>query len=129
MEPSPQPPSKVSVIKNIYFYLVSFVALMMVTFSTADIVNIVLRTYVFKKADRAYFYGYPKALGCDSTVRDPNIKPLSPEECAKQEEQMRQEAEKNRLAEKQRDVVRDISMIVVGIPLFILHWGVVRKKE
>lgn len=124
-----QPSSKASVIKNVYFYLVSFVALMMVTFSLADIINIVLRTYVFKKADVAYF-GYSKAYGCDPLMpREEKMRVLTEEECMKLEKQQREEMENNRIAEKQRSVVRDISMIVVGIPLFLLHWGVVRKKD
>ncbi|MEK7680503.1 MAG: hypothetical protein AAB348_00420 [Patescibacteria group bacterium] len=132
MENEAQPTSKSKTIKSIYFYLVSFVALMMVVFSTADIINIVLKTWVFTKADADYYAPY---LSCDSLKTAPvpeNRKTapvMSAEECARQNEISRKSQDDSRAAQKQRDVVRDISMIVVGIPLFMIHWRIVRRKD
>jgi hypothetical protein len=42
---------------------------------------------------------------------------------------MKTEQEQNRLAQRQRDLVRDISFIVVGGPLFWFHWKLARKKD
>ena len=124
--------SKVAIIKNIYLYLVSFVALMMVVISTADMVNIVLRTYVFTKADRDYY----SPMNCADmratkpmASPDSTAKPMTTEECAKLEADNKKQAEENRAAQRQRDLVRDISFIVVGIPLFAYHWRVIRRKE
>lgn len=123
METSP----KVAIIKNIYLYLVSFVALMMVIFSTADIINIVLRTYVFTKADKN-FYSYPEPACTPPTATDtPRGKELGPP-CVNEEIRKKQETD-NMSAQRERDLVRDISFILVGIPLFLYHWGVVRRKE
>lgn len=120
--------NKVTLIKNIYFYLVSFVALMMVVFSMADAVNIALKAYIFTKADNNY-YSYP-VPACDTIFKSaPDVKPLTPAECAKQTEDAKQRDQENLIAQRQRDVVRDISFVVVGLPLFILHWMVVRKKD
>jgi hypothetical protein len=122
--------NKVAIIKNIYLYLVSFVALMMVVFSLADLINTALRTWVFTKAD---YYGnyYVSEPACDplSVKGSPEIKPLSTEECDKRRTQQKQVDEDNRIAQRQRDMVRDISMIVVGVPVFIFHWMTIRKKE
>ena len=127
---STNPSNKVAVIKNIYLYLVSFVALMMVVFSLADLINTALRTWVFTKAD---YYGnyYAMEPACDplSVKSSPEIKSLSPEECDKRRVQQKQVDEDNRIAQRQRDMVRDISMIVVGVPVFIFHWLTIRKKE
>ncbi len=121
-------------IKSIYFYLVSFVALMMVVFSAADLINIALKTWVFTQADKDVYYA---PMTCD-TVRlvpagvkaDPNaVPPISREDCEKQNELSKKQQEDNRIAQKQRDVVRDISMIAVGIPLFLIHWRIVRRKD
>ena len=127
-----QPTSKGKTIKSIYFYLVSFVALMMVVFSTADIINIVLKTWVFTAADKD-MYAYPRAV-CEvptpATPPDPKAVPaVSKEDCEKQNAENIKQQEASRVAQKQRDVVRDISMIVVGIPLFLIHWRILRKKE
>jgi hypothetical protein len=118
------------VIKSLYFYLVSFVALMMVVFSSADLINIALRTWVFTAADKDA-YAYPRAI-CEvpAPSTDPKAVPaVSKAECEKQNEENEKQNEKNRIAQKQRDVVRDISMIVVGIPLFLIHWRILRSKD
>ena len=118
-------------IKSIYFYLVSFVALMMVVFSTADIINIALKTLVFKAADKDMYYMPPCAIQMEAAAR-PDVKSapaVSVEDCEKQNESNKKQQETGRMAQKQRDVVRDISMIVVGIPLFLIHWRILRKKE
>mgnify|MGYP001563332469 CR=1 FL=1 len=119
-------------IKSIYFYLVSFVALMMVVFSSADMINIALRTWVFTAADKDT-YAYPRAV-CEvpapATPTEPKAVPApTKEECEKQNKEYTQQQEASRIAQKQRDVVRDISMILVGIPLFLIHWKILRSKE
>lgn len=125
--------NKIAIIKNIYFYLVSFVALMMVVFSIADLINIALKTWIFTKAD-SFYYG-PVSPECGTVVKPTDVtvnvaaRQMTPEECVKQDEINRQREQDNQNVQKQRDAVRDISLIVVGIPLFILHWRVLRKKE
>jgi len=122
---------KAGVIKTIYFYLVCFVALMMVVFSTADIINIALKAWIFTKADDNY-YGAP-AMVCPAPVVDKNasdtVSTQSQADCEKQQQINQAQDIQNRDAQRQRDVVRDISMIVVGIPLFLYHWRIVRKKD
>jgi hypothetical protein len=130
MDNQPAQPRKT--IKSIYFYLVSFVALMMVVFSTADTINIALKTWVFTAADKDMYYG---RSACEVPMPE-NANPdqkvtatITKENCEKQKEEDLKQQEASRLAQKQRDVVRDISMIVVGIPLFLIHWRIVRSKE
>lgn len=119
--------SKVSFIKNIYLYLVSFVALFMIVFSVADMVNIGLKTFLFPKADS---YGYYPEPACpvlpdeNATSTDPRGKDY----CVSKEERERAEKE-NRSAQRQRDLVRDISFLIVGLPLFAYHWMIIRRKE
>lgn len=130
MDSQPIQPKKV--IKSIYFYLVSFVALMMVVFSTADAINIALKTWVFTAADKD-MYGYPRAV-CEvqTPATPPNAKSvpvISKEDCEKQNEENKKNEETNRIARKQQSAVRDLSMILVGIPLFIMHWRIVRRKD
>jgi hypothetical protein len=125
-----QPTHKGRVIKSLYFYLVSFVALMMIVFSAADMINIALRTWVFTAADKDT-YAYPRAV-CEvpAPATDPKAIPAPTKaECEKSNEENTKQQEASRIAQKQRDVVRDISMILVGIPLFLIHWRILRSKE
>ena len=107
MDTSPMPSNKIVIIKNIYFYLVSFVALMMVVFSVADAVNIALKTYIFTKADNFNNY-YASPIGCDPVQikgADPSIKQMTAEECAKINDENLKRASEERVAQRQRDVV------------------------
>lgn len=124
-------PSRGVVIKTIYYYLVCFVALMMVVFSTADIINIALKTWVFTKADDNYYSGYMASctIPIDPKLQDQTTTAAMKAECEKQQTLGVKQAQDNADAQRQRDVVRDISMIAVGIPLFLYHWRIVRKKD
>ncbi len=124
-----QPTGKFVVVKTIYFYLVSFVALMMVVFSVADIINLGLKTWVFTKADNYDYVSKPYGCEANFVKPDSNYKAPTIEECAKMQTEQEEQARQNREAQRQRDAVRDISMIVVGIPLFAVHWWMIRKKE
>jgi hypothetical protein len=136
------PGSKSRIIKSLYFYVVSFVALMMIVWSCANLINIALKTWVFTKADQ---YAYNSRLSCEGFAASPSMPveskpvttPTTPEttkenqiqECMKQNEINKQMEETNKIAQRQREVVQDISMIVVGIPLFFVHWRIVRRKD
>ncbi|MEK9132413.1 MAG: hypothetical protein AAB606_01755, partial [Patescibacteria group bacterium] len=94
------------VIKSIYFYLVSFVALMMVVWSTADMINIALKTLVFKAADKDMYYNPPCALPAEAAAR-PDVKSIpavSVADCEKQNEANLKQQEESRFAQRQRDV-------------------------
>lgn len=121
-----QQKSPVRIIKGVYFYLVSFVALMMVVFSAANMIDIGLKTWVFKEADNMYYYD-PM---CPTISSDLKAAPESSlPDCERQKEESRKQQEKMRVAERQKSLVRDISMIAVGIPLFIIHWGIARRRD
>ena len=126
MDNPAQPSSKVALIKNLYLYLVSFVALMMVVFSTADVINIALRTYIFTKADKD-FYSYPEAI-CEPVKALPAAGTTTPPSRCSTSEDQQKRADDNRAGQRQRDLVRDISMILVGVPLFGYHWRLARRK-
>ena len=124
-----QPIGKFVIVKTIYFYLVSFVALMMVVFSVADVINAALKTWVFTKADNYNNYYVEPACDALTIKSDAAIKPLTTEECDQRKAEADKRAIEERTAQRQRDIVRDISMIVVGVPLFATHWWIIRKKE
>jgi hypothetical protein len=111
--------SKVTLIKTLYLYLVSFVALMMIIFSVSDIISLGLRTYIFTKADADYY--------APSCVDSP-LQPGSGVPCPSKE-QAKKESEDRLVAQRQRDAVKDISFLVVAIPLFVCHWRLARRKE
>ncbi len=115
--------NKVALIKTLYLYLVSFVALMMLVISAVDLLNIVLKTFIFTKAD-SYTY-YPATTPCLPGATTT----YEGKDCATAALDAKKSDEENRVSQRQRDLVRDISMLVVGIPLFAFHWRLTRRKE
>ena len=100
-----------SVILRIYFSLVSFVTLMILVFSVADLVNLSLKTFVFPAADAPDYQVY-----CDTNVQ-------TPKDCDTQ----RENAAKQALVTKEQNAVRDLSLLIVSAPLFWLHFRIVYK--
>ena len=123
-------------IKSFYFYVVSFVALMMIVWSSADLINVALKTWVFTKADdNMYYDGRAACATLPAPVPDPkSTTPVISKEqmikdCEMQNEISIKQQEISRVATRQANIVRDISMIVVAIPLFFIHWRIVRRKD
>ncbi len=118
-------PSRLIWVKTIYFYLVSFVTLMMIIVSSSMIINIGLKTYIFTKAD--FYTNYYPGSGCG--VKPDGKTPMTVEECAVEQDRMKKNDEESRMAQRQRDLVNNLSLLIVSAPLFFVHWRMARKKE
>jgi len=107
-----------SVILRLYFVLVAFVTLMLLIFSISDLINISLKTWIFTAADQ------PSYVSCDYLPNLPPDEVTTEEQTNKCTEYQKQEiaAEKVR---KQKNAIRDISLIIVSLPLFLLHFRIV----
>lgn len=119
---------KTALIKTVYFYTVSLIALMMIVFSTADLINLGLKTWVFPKADLNEYREPPCAA---MIMKDPAIQETEEmyQNRIVQCEQSKINEEDARAIRNQKDAVRDISFLVVGIPLFLYHWMTIRREQ
>lgn len=120
-----------SKIRQVYFYAVSLVGLLMLVFSSADLINLGLKTWVFTAAEEAEYAVYPEF---PRPAYAPDGKPLkepkeNPEEIKAQMAEKQEFAKKQRRAQKQRDALRDISFLIVGLPLFLFHFRVVQSEK
>ncbi len=116
---------KIALIRTIYLYLVAFVSLMMITISVSDAVNVGIRTWIFPESDRYVI---------DCPMEPALLKPSDPEatppiDPAIRCDNMRKNEEFQRTTQRQRDITRDISMLIVAIPLFAFHWVLVQKER
>lgn len=120
-------------IRSIYFYAVSIIALFMLVFSAVDLVNLGLKTWVFKSADPSYNFCIPGNAGTYNgpmipTSTDAKVKTLptgpTQAECDIQNKQN----EENISRQNQSSAVRDLSMLVVALPLFLFHFRIVQKE-
>lgn len=108
-------------IRLLYLYLFSFVGLVIIVISSIKLIDLGLKYFVFKDADR-YDYYSPKPVIVESTT--------NPE--YNYEEDM---AEQKRIAEleqrrsRQRDFSNSVAMLFVGIPLYYYHWRKIAKEN
>ena len=122
------------IIRNVYLYLISLITLIMMVVSSAQLINLALITWVFPKAASSYIYYGPKPVPA-AEIKTPEDK-RTPEQITaddaraqKQWEEEKQHSEEQRIAQKYRDLVQDISFLLVATPMFLYHWSVIRKDR
>lgn len=116
------------IIRSIYFYAVSIIALFMLVFSAVDLINLGLKTWVFTNADPMYSRCIPGSNSLYAVPAAPTDKtvPTGPtqEQCDLQNKQN----EENIARQNQSSAVRDFSLLVVALPLFLFHFRIVQKE-
>ncbi len=110
-------------IRLIYLYLFSFVGLLVTVIGCIRLVDLGLKVYVFKGADRFSYYPSPKM------VTEPGQPTMTAEEEKQYEQEMRQSQEEDTKRQRQRDTAGALAMIVVGTPLYIYHWKTIQKEN
>lgn len=124
-----------ALILRIYFGVVSAVTLFTLMFGTIDLLTLGLKSYIFTAAD-VPSYGL---VNCDSPdakyqfgiVTSPvdvtKTENLSTEEMKARCEAANETTLENYQRQKAEDAVRNLALILVSLPLFILHFRVVYK--
>lgn len=126
-----------SLILRIYFGVVAAVTLFTLMYGLIDFLTIGLKTYVFTTADVPEW----GLMNCDSpdaryqygtepapTKVDPDaVKNLSTEEIKARCEASNATAIENYRIQKANSAVRNLALILVSLPLFIIHFRVVYR--
>jgi hypothetical protein len=110
---------KRELLKLIYLYLFSAIGLILLVIGSVRLLDLGLRTFVFKEADVYYV----------PTPLYPENEKIPPEELQKRVEEQKKAEETSRRSQKQREVSNALSMIFVGAPLYIYHWRLVLKTK
>ncbi len=101
-------------LRLLYLYLFSFVGLLITVIGGIQIVDLTLKTYVFKVSN----YSYP-------------VMPIKDEKGAvtitveQQEKQQRTDADNDR----KRQLSNSLAMITIGVPLYLYHWKTIKKEN
>jgi hypothetical protein len=134
------------IIRTIYLYLFALIGLGMLVVGASMLINIGLKTWIFTRADQVDVYNQPMPL----YLKDPSVASVEDLKiCADkcqltkiQKEQIAnwlidyenwQENEKNRGADyylirnRERQASTAISLILVGLPLWLFHWAIIKK--
>jgi len=105
------------IIRTIYLYLFALVGLATLVIGTARIINVGLKAWIFTEADRQDYY-YPRPAieeKTSSSTEELSEMSFKPVDYAKQQQQ--------------HDLASAISMIIVGLPLYLYHWSVIKKDN
>lgn len=113
-------------IRVVYLYVATLIGLVLVVIGLVRFIDLGLKTLVFKDADKAVVYPQypimptPDGKGMASTT---------PEQDAKYKQEQLTFEKENLARERQRTATQSISMIVVGIPLFLYHWKTAQRDR
>jgi len=132
-----------NIIRNIYLYVVTLIGLVMLVIALVDLIQLGLKTWVFTLADSQDIYqtmpSNPYGIKNISTTNLQNatttnltIEDRQAFEQWKIDYKNWEENNKNidqKVVQKQRDAVRDIALLFVGLGLFLTHGYVVRKDR
>lgn len=103
-------------LRNIYLYLVSFVALMMIIigliFTVQNLTDVIFPTN----------YYYYNAVPIDKSQG-------MTEEEKKDYEESQRISEQNQRTENKKSVAKSISVVVIALPTFIYHWRKIEKEK
>ena len=101
-------------LRLLYLYLFSFVGLLIVVVGSIQMVNLGLKTFVFKDVDKYEIYpSYPVKGG----------------EIVESSEIILARQEREAVRQKQRELINSVSMIVVGLPLYLYHWKLIGREK
>lgn len=135
---------KYPLIRKIYLYLFSLVGLTLMVISDVQLVNLGLKLTIFQEADKQQ-YSFEKMPTTSPLTMDQINKVAGSvttiEVTAEQKLQIQQwladykswqEQQKSfdpLKAAHQRDASVALSMLIIGLPLFLYHWGVIRRES
>ena len=108
-------------LRLLYLYLFSLVGLLVFVIGAVRAIDLGLRVFVFKEADRYIFVSPP-------SVYEEGGKISSEEAKLRQETDLKNQ-ENNTKRERQREAAGAIAMLLVGFPLYKYHWGLIQKEN
>ncbi len=135
--------NKYSLVRTIYLYLFALVGLTLLVIGTVRFIDMGLKTFIFTKADEEQRLNYIQPSSPYPIEKFQNIA-QSPEttvtltESEKETLQMwlvdyenwkkRRDAINPIISQRQRDASFNLAMIIVGLPLYLFHWRLIKKE-
>lgn len=99
-------------LRLLYLYLFSFVGLLITIIGSIQIIDLGLKTYVFKVSEYSYYPEPVKMEGVETPTAE-DMKRRNDEEAANQ---------------RKRQISNSLAMILVGAPVYLYHWKTIKKE-
>lgn len=101
-------------LRLLYLYLFSFVGLLITVIGGIQIVDLTLKTYVFKVSEYTYY---------------PESAPIEAGKQAISSEESKKRQEEEAANQRKRQLSTSLSMITIGAPLYLYHWKTIKKES
>lgn len=131
-------------IRTVYLYLFSLVGLVLLVIGGVRFVNMGLKAFVFTQADEEYRINYSQPMNVPKFAKELNLETEKKVKLELTESEVMElklaiannkDWEERRakidpvVSNRHRDAAINLSLIVVGLPLFLFHWFVIRKEN
>jgi hypothetical protein len=101
-------------LRLLYLYLFSFVGLLITVIGSIQLVDLTLKSYVFK-VDEYTYYPEPMSVEGSKSVISPEVS------------QKRNQTEQQN--QRKRQLSNSLAMIAIGAPLYLYHWKTIKKDS
>lgn len=127
-------------VRILYLYAFALVGLALVTAGTVRIMDLGLKMYVFKKADQTQDYRnmppYPPIIIDQKTDDVKYSEKITPEQKTALDNWVSEFKYWNEnqkkidylASDRQRTASNSLAMILIGLPLYLYHWRIIRKE-
>lgn len=112
-----------TIIRKIYLYLFSLIGLVLVVIGCVQLVNLGLKTYIFTAADQ--YAPYPEVAPVPLSGN--NTSTTIPAQST--DAQMKAYQDQQTKSSRENTAAEALAMIIVGVPLYLYHWRVIRKDK
>lgn len=99
-------------IRLLYLYLFSFVGLLITIIGSIQIVDLGLKNYVFRVSEYTYY-----------------ADPVANEKQTVSSGELERRNEEEQTNQRKRQLSNSIAMILVGAPLYLYHWKIIKKEQ
>lgn len=131
------------VIRAIYLYIFTLLGLVLIIIGSVKLIDIALKTFIFKQADEEQRISYiipPVTIGSDieRKIEDNSEEVVLTEEEINQINQYiayynewkeKRDSIDPVTTERQRDISNSLAMMLIGLPLYLYHWGLIKKEK
>jgi len=135
-------PNKHSLVRTIYLYLFALIGLVLLIIGAVNFIDMGLKAYVFTKADdQEKIYGVRPPAPYNLEKIEDLAESEGATELTEQEralirdwlvEYEEWQDEESRIdtvvSGRHREASNNLAMIIVGLPLFLYHWGIIKRE-
>ena len=117
--------NKYPLIRKIYLYLFSAIGLVLVVIGIARLVTLGLKVYIFTQAD--IYIQYPASRPKFAPAEGPDG--VTQQFIEPTKEELEEFERRQGISNRQREAAESFGFIIVGLPLYLYHWYVIRKDK